>query len=261
RGPLRARRPVHAPAAPAARRHVSDRGGAVPLRRLPPRLPLLGVPGAGWRAGRPAADVLVLDRHQPGRQLRPHLHLEPPVRAADLPAGRELGAHAAGPDPSLPAAGPGLPRGRRELVGVDADRRGRLARPLAAAGGPDRLPAGAELPAAGAALAWRSGGVGPGAPVERGLPRPDRRRVRDRHAQRGAGLPGTEGAAAERRPRRGHLGRAVALLAGGGALADLAPGGGGPSDRRCAGGAAARLGVVARAGSRDPAQAPLITPP
>src|SRR5205807_10571219 len=126
---------------------------AVPVRRLPPLVPVLGVPGTWRGAVRPAPDVLVLDRDVRGHELRPHLHVASPVRAADLSAGRELRAHADGADPALPAARPGVRRGRGELVGVDADPRRRLAGAVDSGGGADRVPTATHLSPAGGPVA------------------------------------------------------------------------------------------------------------
>ena len=78
-------------AAQPGRARLPDRARGLPLRRLPPGLPLLGLPRPGRRPVQPAAALLEDDRRPGRRRLRPHLRLQPRLRAAD------------------PAAGPGLP--------------------------------------------------------------------------------------------------------------------------------------------------------
>ena len=60
--------------------------GLVPVRLLPPVLPLLGVPRAERRAVQRAADVLEGHRHLGRHGLREHLHRQPHLRPPDLPA-------------------------------------------------------------------------------------------------------------------------------------------------------------------------------
>ena len=63
---------------------------SLPLRRLPPGLPLLSLPRAGGRAVQPAAALLEDDRRPCGRGVRPHVRLEPRLRAADPADGPDL---------------------------------------------------------------------------------------------------------------------------------------------------------------------------
>ena len=62
------------------------RAGRLPVHRLPPGVPVLGVPRPRRRAVQRAADVLEGHRYERRRRLRPHLRLQPTLRAADLPA-------------------------------------------------------------------------------------------------------------------------------------------------------------------------------
>ena len=65
--------------------------GGLPLRRLPPVLPLLGLPRAGRRHLQPAADVLEGDRNLGARGLRAHLPLQPPLGRPIYPLGQTYG--------------------------------------------------------------------------------------------------------------------------------------------------------------------------
>ncbi len=56
--------------------HYPARPGRLPLRRLPPCLPLFGVPRTGWRPVQRAPDVLARHRHHHRRGIRPHLRLQ-----------------------------------------------------------------------------------------------------------------------------------------------------------------------------------------
>ena len=80
RGQVRLRRPLHPGPAPAHRRRLSALARGLSLRRLPPGLPLLGLPRAGGRPVQPAADVLERDRDLGPRRLRAHLLLQPRLR-------------------------------------------------------------------------------------------------------------------------------------------------------------------------------------
>ena len=68
---LHRRADLHDAAAQAGRQELSGRAGRLPLRRLPPELPLLGVPGPGRRPVQPAADVLGRHRHDASRSSSP----------------------------------------------------------------------------------------------------------------------------------------------------------------------------------------------
>ena len=100
------------------RRQLPARAGRLPVRRLPPRLPVFGVPGAGGRPVQRAADVLEGHPDHHRRRLRPHLRVQPDLPAADLPARAGLRPPSGPPDLPLPPALPGLRRQRRQLVGL-----------------------------------------------------------------------------------------------------------------------------------------------
>ena len=82
RGSLRAGAHVRHPPAGGGRRRLPARARRLPLRPLPPRLSVLGLPRPGRRRVQPAAGLLEGDR----RQRRPgdgdHLHVQPRLRAA-----------------------------------------------------------------------------------------------------------------------------------------------------------------------------------
>ena len=122
RGPLRRRRPLHPRPARPDRRRLPALARRLPLRRLPPGLPLLGLPRPRRRPVQPAADVLEDDRRLGADDLRPHLRLQPALGAADLPARPDLrrprqrracGSSAATPPATAAARRAGGPGRRR----------------------------------------------------------------------------------------------------------------------------------------------------
>ena len=72
------------------RRRLPALARRLPLRRLPPGLPLLGLLRPRRRPVQPAADVLEGDRHLGARRLRAHLPLQPRLGAPDLPDRADL---------------------------------------------------------------------------------------------------------------------------------------------------------------------------
>ena len=73
-------------AARADRPRLPARADLVSVRRLPPELPVLGVPRARRRAGQPAAGLLEGDRRLGRRRQREDRRAEPRLRRADRPA-------------------------------------------------------------------------------------------------------------------------------------------------------------------------------
>ena len=72
------------------RRQLPALARRLPLRRLPPVLPLLGLLRARRRDRQPAADVLEDDRHLGPHGLRAHLPVQPHLGTPDLPARPDL---------------------------------------------------------------------------------------------------------------------------------------------------------------------------
>ena len=106
----------------------------LPLRRLPPVLPLLGLLRAGRRPVQPAADVLEDDRHLGADRLRAHLPLQPHLGPPDLPDRPDLRRPRRRPRSALfRRFAAELRRPAAELVGLAGDERrrsgGRSARP------------------------------------------------------------------------------------------------------------------------------------
>ena len=99
----------------------------LPLRRLPPVLPLLGLLRPGRRHLQPAADVLEGDRNLGARRLRAHLPLQPPLGPPGLPARADLRRRRAQVDPALPPLRGQLREPGAELVGLAGDDDRRLA--------------------------------------------------------------------------------------------------------------------------------------
>ena len=98
----------------ADRRKLPGLARRLPLCRLPPGLPLLGLLRPGRRPVQPAADVLEGDRHLGADRLRAHLPLQPALGAPDLPARPDLRtaptpAEAASASAASPPATQGLP--------------------------------------------------------------------------------------------------------------------------------------------------------
>ena len=212
RGQVRLGPGLHPAAARAHRLQLPARPGRLPLHRLPPGLPLLGLPRPRRRPVQRPADVLARHRHHHRRRLRPHLRLQPHLPAPDLPAGPGLRPPAGPPGGPLPPARPRLRRRRPELVGLAGGRRlqrgspchGRPAR-CPATSPTSRWPTSARTPPATSSSGPRSTSSPPATPST------DLRRLRLPHPARRRGLPDRPRAHRRRHHRTRHLGRAAAL--------------------------------------------------
>ena len=83
--------------------------------------------GPGRRPIQRPADVLEGHRHDRRRRLRPHLRLQPPVRATDLPARAGLQQSSRPADPALPDGLTRVRGERRQLVGLAGSAAGGVA--------------------------------------------------------------------------------------------------------------------------------------
>ncbi len=159
---------VHHDAARARRARVPGGAGVVPVRLLPPVVPLLGLPGPGRGAVQRAADVLARHRHVGGERVREHVRTEPRVRPPDPAARPNLRGGELHGSRGVPLAGRRVRGGGRVVLGLAGNHRGGVD----GAGGPaehdpHRAPAGADLTAAARRRALRPGALAAGAPRER----------------------------------------------------------------------------------------------
>ena len=115
---------------------LSDRARQLPVRRLPPGPPLLGLPRSRWGSVQHPAALLEGHRHHGRHRLHPHLGVEPDLRPADRSARAGVQPPEGGADQAVPRPGHVARLRRRQLVGlagggqaaVEGGRPARLAR-------------------------------------------------------------------------------------------------------------------------------------
>ena len=123
---VRRRADLHRRPAREDRRRLPARARLLPLRLLPRLLPLLRLPRPGRRPVQRAADVLEGHRHLGRHRLREHLHRQPHLRAADLPARADLRRRLDRRPAALPRGGRRLRRDRLVVLGLAGNDRNGL---------------------------------------------------------------------------------------------------------------------------------------
>ena len=128
RGQVRRRADLHERAARRRRAELPDRPDVVPVRRLPPGPAVQRVPGAGRRAGQPAAGLLEGHRRHGRRDQRSHARPQPDLPGADRAARADLRQPVGRRPAALPPAVGGLRHPGAVVVELAGDRRRALER-------------------------------------------------------------------------------------------------------------------------------------